>query len=320
MSDYNYFIKYVKYKKKYLILKNLGGGHHCEDLENPFLCQGDKQCKLINDTICINKINIDDNLASFVNFQLEYAKKNLKIKTSVGGTFEGSLYHDIPSGGSFTNKYEYKISGSKYKLFYMQDKSTKRRLLRNTELFNDLINDISGNNTLTLLSRNILIYRAINLPFTNGEIVADNSLLNHYIPFSCSWSKELAVTGWTGYSHLLEIEMPYNYPFITLSHPSFPLIDNTWLIKDTSGNLKTMSKIEKRDIPVAKMIQFMKEHIIKPINQGQLELCLVPSEFTIISTAKKNGMNIIRVKPTPIKLETSISFIEGLQQNVKPIS
>jgi hypothetical protein len=153
--------------------------------------------------------------------------------------------------------------------------------------------DIEKKVKLDLSGKSIKVYRGINLPYKNPYIKSNPSVIDHYIPFSCSWSRDFVLDEWT-HSHLLEIELPCDYPFITLSHPSYDRLDSS------GKNINSFN---------------YKGSKIKLKNQGQYELCVPPSKFEVTGTSsvKHNEKDIciicVKPKPKPIPFSDTAAFI-----------
>lgn len=115
------------------------------------------------------------------------------------------------SSKSFTNKVD--IHGN------LRSDIDRHTLYEDTYQLKEFIDGLSYHVPRALYKKNITVYRKINVPFSVDKYLGQS--IPHPIPFSCSWTDELARGLWNIDSCcLFEITIPIDYPILFLSYPS----------------------------------------------------------------------------------------------------
>jgi hypothetical protein len=119
------------------------------------------------------------------------------------------------------------------------------------------------------------------------------------VPFSCSWTNELAIEQWQNkHCCIFKILMPNNYPFITTSYPK-----TTTLIKP-----ETMAEHKLYSEDIEGVLGVLRERGIVPKNQIQQELVLPPSILHILHNP--NACNPVRTPSGKIIYEITCTLEE----------
>jgi len=281
--------KYIKYKNKYLKLKNMIGGDLLEEKKE------DIEDIEQHDPALIAYLLYQTYILSSILHSLDHLNDPLK-----------KMLVNIPNGGSFTNKLD-----TEGKLLASLSEEEKMNLSDNIGLFESLATNLS--NTIET-DETYTIYRSINIGNKTCDEIkhADNNFI-HPIPFSCSWTIDLALELWQkDKCCILEIELPYNYPFITFSN----LQKNCY-----SGDvLNKYTKYISEDKIINDLNTTLEGSIITPTTtleyisfEDQLELLLVPSKFIFNSCRmiNNNGKDVLVVNVSPIQ----IKYVEDNKTN-----
>jgi hypothetical protein len=221
--------KYLKYKIKYLELKQKGGVHHHlsdnftpSDLDAYLTYMREQREQSIRSQVLEVPAypNLPDLVILFVQFQLIYISNYLLGKGLGTDTFVDT-YRGIRSGGSFTNKIS--SNGLLYDGVNAEELYGRTIAFRNfaKESFSSL-----SEYSIPFLEKqdkfesraSKTYFKVYRLERRHPKFIAD---MLRPIPFSCSWDINFPLFQWGGFESccILEIIMSLNTSFLSTSNP-----------------------------------------------------------------------------------------------------